>query len=101
MDVVNSVYQLAIKDIVDMQKSLLLQKQTLGPASTPEEYSQFVKKRIRQELKAASVRKRAEVARLVLAVPQEPSELLIARKEYRLLLARLRAYKELVASGRI
>ena len=101
MDVATSVYQLALKDIADMRRGLMQQQKTLRPATTLEEYSLFVRKEIGRELKKSCVRKRAEVARLVLAVPQEPSELLIARKEYRLLLARLRAYKELTEAGQV
>jgi hypothetical protein len=101
MNVADSVYQLAIKDVSDMRTGLMRQQKTLRPATTLEEYSLFVRKEIGRELKKACVRKRAEVARLVLAVPQEPSELLIARKEYRLLLARLRAYKELTETHQI
>jgi len=101
MDVADSVYQLAIKDIGDMHSDLMRQKKNLRPTATPEEYAVFVKKYLGQGLKKDCVRKRAEVARLVLAVPQEPSELLIARKEYRLWLARVRAYNELAANGSI
>jgi len=96
MDIATSVYQLALKDVAQIYKESL-DGVLLRSDMTSEEYRASIRKNIRVNLREAVVRKRKELSRALLAA--ETNEIPIIRKEYRLALARYKAYKEFFASG--
>lgn len=93
MEIEQSVYLLAVKDVGRSHNNHLERHTRACPAMTLEEYTEYVKKTLLREFKQDCSRKRRELEQAVDA--GDLLEVPIIRKELRLAQARSKAYKAL------